>query len=320
MDIVVTQTSSASVDSCAFARSKVASLCRIESGNQHRENVGNNCVGGVTFFHESQLLPLAVDEERGDSCLVRTLLAAGSASKRESIVRERLDDLGFDWMGYYTASHLFDGGRFRGFMATYAPPEWSQRYFEQGYYEVDPRNLARKRWSLPLVWDSASLADMMSRRPACSRSRRFIEELTDGGMRSGVFQRVTSPGAKPGEDTVVSLVSTTPGRRWIDDEVLGNALTLILSLDHFWSHHVQLPAPTTEVESHIGDLVAAGIPAMQRAVLGHVADGLTDREIAERLGLSSHTVDYHLRQLRQRFAVHNRVQLVAAAAHLLTTA
>ncbi|WP_161974663.1 helix-turn-helix transcriptional regulator [Piscinibacter terrae] len=274
----------------------------------------------MTFFHESQLIPLAVDGERGDSCLVRTLLAAGSASKRESVVRERLDDLGFDWMGYYTASHLFDGSRFRGFMASYAPPDWSRRYFGEAYYEVDPRNLARKRWSLPLVWDGASLTDMMGRRPLDGRSKRFIEDLADSGMRSGVFQRVNCSGAKPGEDTVVSLVSSTPGRRWIDDEVLGNALTLILSLDQFWSHHVRLPTPTTEVECSVSNLVASGIPATQRAVLCHVADGLTDREIAERLGLSSHTVDYHLRQLRQRFAVHNRVQLVAAAAHLLTAA
>jgi DNA-binding CsgD family transcriptional regulator len=320
MDIVVTQTSSASLDSRVFARSGAAGLCRIESGNQHRGNTNSNCVGGVTFFHESQLIALAANGERGDSGLMRTLLAAGSASKREALVRERLDDLGFDGMGYYTSSSRFDGSCFRGFMASYAPMDWSRRYFEEAYHEVDPRNLARKRWSLPLVWDGSSLAEMVSHRPSDVRSKRFLEDLADNGMRSGVFQRVTCPGAKPGDDTVVSLVSGTPGRRWIDDEVLGNALTLILSLDHFWSHHVQLPTPAVDVDSRVGELAVSGIPVTQRAVLCHVADGLTDREIAQKLGLSSHTVDYHLRQLRQRFAVHNRVQLVAAAAHLLTTA
>ena len=37
------------------------------------------------------------------------------------------------------------------------------------------------------------------------------------------------------------------------------------------------------------------------------------RYVAHERQLSPHTVDYHMRQLRRRFAVRNRVQLVNAA-------
>jgi DNA-binding CsgD family transcriptional regulator len=277
-------------------------------------------VGGVTFFEESQLEPLRSDDDhRSASSFVRDLIGAGSARKRESIVRDRLDEMGFDGMGYYIDHRQPDGTTMRGFLSTYAPPEWSKRYFGGHYHEVDPRNVKERRCCLPLVWDLASVKEIADRRPACTRVRRFIEEMEDCGVRSGVFQRLNFVGAQP-DETVVSLVSGEPSRRWIDDDVLGAALTLALSINDYLTGCVRLPGPrpkpadTTEVAES-----GPRLPATQRAVLWHVANGLTDRQIAEKLSLSSHAVDYHLRQLRQRFAVRNRVQLVAATAHLLSS-
>jgi DNA-binding CsgD family transcriptional regulator len=44
-------------------------------------------------------------------------------------------------------------------------------------------------------------------------------------------------------------------------------------------------------------------------VVEHVASGLTNREVAERLFLSRHTVDFHLRQAFRKTGVRSRVQL-----------
>jgi DNA-binding CsgD family transcriptional regulator len=44
-----------------------------------------------------------------------------------------------------------------------------------------------------------------------------------------------------------------------------------------------------------------------------VARGMGDKEISAALQMSQHNVDYHLRQLRKRFGVRNRMQLVQAA-------
>jgi DNA-binding CsgD family transcriptional regulator len=54
----------------------------------------------------------------------------------------------------------------------------------------------------------------------------------------------------------------------------------------------------------------------QQSILVQLLQGRSDKEIAYRLELSAHTVDYHMRQLRRRFAARNRVQIVSAARRL----
>jgi DNA-binding CsgD family transcriptional regulator len=56
----------------------------------------------------------------------------------------------------------------------------------------------------------------------------------------------------------------------------------------------------------------SGWPSLTTAeqrVAEHVASGLTNREVAERLFLSRHTVDFHLRQAFRKTGVRSRVQL-----------
>jgi len=50
----------------------------------------------------------------------------------------------------------------------------------------------------------------------------------------------------------------------------------------------------------------------QRRVLEGAALGLTDKQIAERLGLSVHTVDSHWRHIRRKLGASNRAAAVAA--------
>ena len=117
------------------------------------------------------------------------------------------------------------------------------------------------------------------------------------------------------EYTLISLLSQTAGRRWIADSVVGRALMLGLSLHEHVSRHVQKSAAALDQ----GEVLHAKSPmsATQQSILEALLRGLGDKEIAHVLGLSGHAVDYHMRQLRRRFGVHNRVQLVSAAADWL---
>ncbi|KQW13369.1 hypothetical protein ASD08_32975 [Streptomyces sp. Root369] len=45
-------------------------------------------------------------------------------------------------------------------------------------------------------------------------------------------------------------------------------------------------------------------------IAGLAADGLTNKEIAERLYLSPHTVNYHLRKIFQAMSVRSRNELI----------
>lgn len=49
----------------------------------------------------------------------------------------------------------------------------------------------------------------------------------------------------------------------------------------------------------------------ERQVARYVADGLTNRHVAERMFLSRHTVDFHLRQVFRKLGINSRVELVA---------
>lgn len=51
----------------------------------------------------------------------------------------------------------------------------------------------------------------------------------------------------------------------------------------------------------------------ERRVSGLVAQGLTNPEVAERMLLSRHTVDFHLRQIFRKLNVHSRVELTRLA-------
>lgn len=48
---------------------------------------------------------------------------------------------------------------------------------------------------------------------------------------------------------------------------------------------------------------------MQKRILGCLADGLSDKEIALLLQTTSHNVDYHLRLLRRKYGAVNRARL-----------
>ncbi len=62
--------------------------------------------------------------------------------------------------------------------------------------------------------------------------------------------------------------------------------------------------------------VAAGLSERERGVLAIVASGATNREIADRLFLSPHTVKEHTSALYRKLKVRNRAEAVQRAQRL----
>lgn len=58
---------------------------------------------------------------------------------------------------------------------------------------------------------------------------------------------------------------------------------------------------------------APQLTGREREVLDLVAEGLTNREVGERLGMSVRTAQKHVENLFKKFAVHDRAELVAVA-------
>jgi DNA-binding CsgD family transcriptional regulator len=59
------------------------------------------------------------------------------------------------------------------------------------------------------------------------------------------------------------------------------------------------------------EAVASRLSWAQRRVLLHLVDGLTEKETAERLKISPHTVHNHVREIYSTLAVHSRAELLA---------
>jgi len=66
------------------------------------------------------------------------------------------------------------------------------------------------------------------------------------------------------------------------------------------------PAAGSEADAGIADL-----SAREEEVLRHLADGLTDREIGERLGISPRTVETHVGSVLRKLGVRNRAGAAA---------
>jgi DNA-binding NarL/FixJ family response regulator len=90
-------------------------------------------------------------------------------------------------------------------------------------------------------------------------------------------------------------------RRVYEGQIWATATDLVSTLDAL--------ATTTDIraiDTRKHDLLSP----REREIVGAVADGLTNREIGERLGLSQHTVKNYLLRIFEKLGVSNRVELL----------
>lgn len=265
------------------------------------------------YADDRPVSPDAGRRQRLATGVVAQLQDAPDHAARQALMKTQLRAIGFEWLGYGTIEDRRGSLRPLSFLTSYANEALTRRYFAQRYHQVDTRAHDAPGSGLPLVWDLEALAQSQCRQPMrgegdrdiAARRRMLLDELEANGIRSGLFFRLATPGQMH-EYTFVSLESGTPGRQWIRGGVVGRALMLGLSVHEHASRHVQKSAAMPAA--------MAPMSATQQSILEALLHGRSDKEIAYALGLSSHAVDYHLRQLRRRFGVRNRVQLVSAAA------
>lgn len=237
--------------------------------------------------------------------LLEALIDAGSDRRRRELVRAELQLLGFDEIGFGSLDISRGSPVVRSFCGEYADPAWIERYFARRYHEVDPRLRAIERSSLPCVWTLNELA----RQPVALAQKAdlcaLVDDLHERGVTGGLMLALP---ALPGQARrFVSLLSRGDSVPRVDDPSLGRVLMLALCLEEF---HRTLPSV-----QGAGDDEGAmtELSPMQAQILDLLSRGMGDKQIAARLDISRHNVDYHLRRLRKRFGARNRVQLMQAA-------
>jgi len=159
--------------------------------------------------------------------------------------------------------------------------------------------------------------------------------LLDLGLRNGDSLRVAEkvkadfPDAKvivmdllPVHEEIVEFVNAGVSGFIMKDATVEDLVNAIRAVAD--GAHVLPPAMTATLFSQIArDAVARGRPRTlesvrmtprEREVIGLIAEGLSNKEIARRLHIATHTVKSHVRNIMEKLTLHTRLQ-VAAYAH-----
>lgn len=272
----------------------------------HSETTGAHApatlAGQVLLHGEPPAAPADPDPLTARPLLLAELLAAECAEERRQVVAEVLRTLDFEWLAYGRLLCFGDRVRPLSLCTAHMDAKWARHYCDRAYFDVDPRVQDALRSSLPCGWTLADLQARVRTAPLRAPVRNLVADLADTGMRGGALMLL--PGGSGNERHFVSLLSRSGAHVWNDATLLGQVLTLGLCLHEFYTRYTGLP----EVEGP-----SATLTPLQRKILAQLARGASDKQIAYELQLSSHAVDYHMRQLRRRFAARNRVQLTQAA-------
>lgn len=125
----------------------------------------------------------------------------------------------------------------------------------------------------------------------------------------------------PVHEDIVEFVNAGVSGFILKDATFDDLLTTIRSVAD--GAYVLPPAMTSSLFSQIAkDAVVRGraaamesvrMTAREREVTGLIGEGLSNKEIASRLNIATHTVKSHVRNVMEKLALHTRLQIAAYA-------
>jgi DNA-binding CsgD family transcriptional regulator len=209
--------------------------------------------------------------------------------------RAALQQLGFDRIVFsLMTDHLRQGLFARHGIASNYPQDWMRHYMASGYEDMDPV----RQWVVtadgPFCWRDPVRARCLS--PA---QRNLLDQGEEAGLKDGIG--IPLRGAN-GALAGIGAASSS-GRLGLTPALLGRANLLA---QQFYVAYLVLHAPRHT-------LAPVVLSEPEREVLKWSAGGKSKREIAEILGVSRHTIDYHCRRMLVRLDVPNVTAAVMRA-------
>nr|WP_265519337.1 autoinducer binding domain-containing protein [Nitratireductor luteus] len=175
------------------------------------------------------------------------------------------------------------------------PAEWSHRYFSLGYLYRDPAIRLVQRGCPHFHWDE--IRELCS---VCPIGRRIINEAGEFRLREGItFSFPTLESGMFGFSVAAEQLELAESDRFALQFVAAYGLGCALALAGG-----QIDRNTVHLSRR------------QREAVAWASEGLTTDEIAERLNVSIHTADMHMRAVRAKLGVANTVHAVAEALRL----
>ena len=161
------------------------------------------------------------------------------------------------------------------------------RYLQERRYRHNPILGRAQRQLEPIYWD-----EVLDARPETTEEAGFIEEFTGLGLKYGVGIHVYGPHGREGQ----CGLGFRDGVLRLDPAVL-HAFRRVCQLVHL--RYCALVIPTLGPRPDLS--------SRESEVLAWVARGKSNGEIGEILGISSHTVEAHLRRIYLKLGVFDRI-------------
>jgi DNA-binding CsgD family transcriptional regulator len=171
------------------------------------------------------------------------------------------------------------------------PDEWLKRYLERDYYKSDPvvSNVLRTR--RPFFWCDLTIVD--------SLEKQVMDEAKEFGLLDGIGLSMSS---RFGSLAGVGAASSAGG---VDYNK--NTLSIVHLLSYqFYNCYLDLASNKQAFKQ-------VRFSARESDIIKYASKGSTKSEIAKKINISIHTVDYHVRNILKKTDSPNLLSAIVKA-------
>lgn len=242
--------------------------------------------------------------EQSDAQLSRLPQRIDQATSPESafeLFRTAVARLGYDRIALIpvtpTAQEALGLTKLAPVVSINVPDAWVRHYMAEEYQAYDPVLLQTPLQSGPLVWDDMLIGARLS-----PKQRRILLESREAGLHNGVSIPLHGP---RGETYVISLAAERATEPHPEHHTTLQLLAAQFLIAYSRAQRRQAVQP-----------VDARITDRERECLTWTARGKSAWAVAKILGVSEHTVNFHLKQSMAKLGASNRMQAVVSALRL----
>ena len=217
--------------------------------------------------------------------LIEASLGGGTAQEIGGLFMATLQPFGV--RAIYARAYVSSAPATEHVYSRLSPPGWESFYAEKRFQDVNYLTREVRHRDRPFAWSRITL-----RTP---RERELARALIDNGFPDGLAIPVQGP------DDYVGVTSLAFDRLWSLSSDERSAISLAGLVLHERMRTVTPPRPVSP----------ASLSPREIDCLAFIAEGRTDGEIANRLGISETTVIAHVQSLRRKLGARNRAHAVA---------
>lgn len=254
----------------------------------------------IHYVDEAEVASLVrSDETARDTNLAAEFATAANFAELARLVGSVVHILGFQRLAYLAVRTDARGGVDHVYLLGNAFSwDLTQRMLCTGMLERNESLRAVLTSHVPQRWELKTLRGGCGAGEFAERDRQLIDEMRDQGLRSGLAFGL--PISDTSMRSIVIVASPREAADWSTEDIVIQCLTLVSSLHQRCAAYMRA---ATRREAF------GSLSPLRRQIVDLLVHGLSDKEIAIRLNISAHTVDYHLRHLKERYRALDRAHL-----------